>query len=588
MGLEAILTLTVLLGAVVLFTTERLPVDVIAMLVLASLLVLGLVTPAEALSGFSNQATVTVAAMFVLSAGLSRTGALQHVAQQFSRVRSPALFCLLVMLVVGGMSAFVNNTAAVAVFLPLVLGVAAQNRFSASRVLIPMSYAAQMGGTCTLIGTSTNLLVHAMAQDMGLPGFTLFEFGTFGLIAFAVGTVYVMLVGPFLLPERRSSEITANYELGKYITELRVTESSSLVGKSVEAAKLSENYGVFVLELLRGEEKTWSPRAQTIKADDVLLVRGDWSRLDKLRQDAKLEHDREFTLRDSQFASDDRVLAEALVAPGSRFLGHTLTQLDFQWTYNAVVLAIHRRGEILRTKLRDVPLDVGDILLMLCPEKEMDHLRQNTNFIVISERDQSGSGRKRALIAIATMVAVIGVVAAGILPIVTAAILGCVVLVMLRCIDHEDIYETVDWRVIIMLAGVLPLGIAMQKSGAAQEIVHYAMDMFGSRGPLFALNTVYLLTAILTALMSNNATAVLMVPIAAATASAMGVSPTPFLVAVAFAASTSFATPIGYQTNTMVYSAGGYRFIDYTKIGLPLNLIFWGISMYFIPQFWPF
>lgn len=352
MGFELILTLLILVGAVVLFATERLPVDVVAMLVLASVMVFGLVTPAEALTGFSSQATVTVAAMFVLSAGLQQTGALRPIGRLLARIRQPWLLTLLVMVMLGGMSAFINNTAALAVFLPIVLAVAAANKFSASKVLIPMSYAAQMGGVCTLIGTSTNLLVHAIARDMGYDGFTMFEFAGLGLICMAVGIAYIMLVGRWILPEHRGEELTATYELGKYITELRVLPESPLIGRSVAEAKLGEKHGIYVLELLRGEEKSWSPRAQKLEVDDVLLVRGDWSKITDLKDRLKLDFEPEFDLRDEQFVDDDQVLAEVMVSPGSRLIGHTLAELEFNWHYNATVLAISRRGQVLRENSR--------------------------------------------------------------------------------------------------------------------------------------------------------------------------------------------------------------------------------------------
>jgi di/tricarboxylate transporter len=588
MGTEALLTLTVLAGAITLFATEKLPVDVVAMLVLASLLVLGLVTPAEGLSGFSSEATITVAAMFVLSAGMSQTGALRSIGRWLARIRQGWLFTLTVMLTLGGMSAFVNNTAAIAVFLPVVLGVAAANKFSASKILIPMSYAAQMGGVCTLIGTSTNLLVHALVQDLGLPGFSLFEFAPLGLITMAAGLIYLMIAGPLLLPDRRGPELTKHYQLGKFITELRVTPESKLIGKSVADAKLGEKYGVYVLELLRGEQKLWAPRAQQLAADDLLLIRGEWDRIGALKDDTDLVLEPEFELRDSVFQSDEQVLIEVMIAPGSRFLGHSLTELDFSWHYNAIPLAIQRRGAVLREKIRAVPLNVGDVLLLLSRPEEVRVLRGNRNLIVMSEREEDSYNRRRALTSIAIMVGVVTVAFLGWLPIVAAAILGCTALVLTRCLDPHEAYQAIDWRVIILLAGILPLGIALQKSGAADFIAQHMMASVGGYGPIAALAVIYLITALMTEAMSNNAAAVLLTPIAFASAVALEVNPIPFVIAVAFAASTSFATPVGYQTNTMVYNAGGYRFIDFVRIGVPLNLLFWAIAVAVIPLIWAF
>ncbi|KFN46647.1 hypothetical protein N787_09610 [Arenimonas metalli CF5-1] len=590
--MDALLTLLVLVGAVALFVTEKLPVDVVAMLVLASLLVLGLVTPAEALSGFSSEATITVAAMFVLSAGLAHTGALSSVGRLFGRVKRPWLFMLLIMFVVGPISAFVNNTAAVAVFLPLVLAATAANRSSPSQVLIPLSYAAQMGGVCTLIGTSTNLLVNSLAKDLGHEGFGLFDFAPLGLVTMAAGFTYLMVFRRWLLPHHPPSGITETYELGKYITELRVMPDSPLIGKSVSTSQLAEKHSVYVLELLRGEDKHWAPRAELLREGDVLLVRGDWEKLKALKDSAKLELEPEFKLQDSQFTGEDgdaaQVLVEAMVAPGARLIGLTLRELDFQWNYNATVLAVHRRGEVLREQIKDVSLNVGDVLLLLCPRAELAAIRANQNLVVLNERGDANPPRSKALLAIGIMVAAIGVAALGWLPIVASSILGGIALVATRCIGNDQAYQAVDWRVIVLLAGVLPLGIAMQKSGLAQGVADFSVNWVGAFGPLAVLAAVYLVTATLTELMSNNAAAVLITPIAYSTAVSMDVSPTPFLVAVLFAASTSFATPVGYQTNTMVYNAGNYRFVDFMKMGIPLNLLFWGMAVYFIPRFFPF
>ena len=590
--MEPLLVLAVLAGAVYLFTTEKLPVDLVALLVLASLLVLGLVTPAEALSGFSSEATITVAAMFVLSAGLQASGALHSLGRLLAKVRWPWLFLLVLMLVVGPISAFVNNTAAVAVFLPIVLAAAAASRQSPSQLLIPLSYAAQMGGVCTLIGTSTNLLVNSLARDLGHPGFGLFDFAPVGLLTMAVGFAYLLLVRRWLLPHHAPAQgLTEAYELGKYLTELRVMPGSRLLGRSVAEAGLGEKHGVYVLELLRGEEHVWAPRAERVREGDVLLVRGDWSKLSALKDELGLEIDPEFTLSDQSFSAGDgdgRVFAELMVAPNSRFVGATIASLDFHWHYNATVLAMQRRGEVLRESLKQVELQVGDILLVLAAPDEVAALRRNPNVVVLSEREREQVSRRKVVLSLAIMGAAIGVAALGWLPIVASALLGCIALVALRVLMPEEAYAAIDWRVIMLLAGVIPLGIAMQKSGLAGVLAGGVVDVIGPFGPLAVLAGLYLVTAVLTELMSNNATAVLLTPIAFSTAVSMELSPTPFIVAVLFAASTSFATPVGYQTNTMVYGPGGYRFADYLRIGIPLNLLFWVIAVLAIPVFFPF
>jgi di/tricarboxylate transporter len=455
-----------------------------------------------------------------------------------------------------------------------------------------MSYAAQMGGVCTLVGTSTNLLVNSMAKDLGHPGFGLFDFAPVGIITMAVGFAYILLVRRWLLPHHPPAQITEAYELGKYITELRVMPDSPLIGQSVSQAQLGEKHAVYVLELMRGEDKHWSPRAERLREGDVLLVRGNLEKIKSLKESSKLDFEPEFKLQDSQFSGEDgeqaQVLVEAMVAPGARLVGHTLAELDFQWTYNATVLAVHRRGEVLREKIKDVNLNVGDVLLLMCPKSELEVLRANPNLVVLNERGETSLPKRKAWLALGIMATAITVAALGWLPIVASAILGGIALVATRCIGNDQAYQAVDWRVIVLLAGVLPLGIAMQKSGLAQGIADFSVNWVGGFGPLAVLAVVYLITALLTELMSNNAAAVLITPIAFSTAVSLGVSPTPFLVAVLFAASTSFATPVGYQTNTMVYNAGNYRFVDFMKMGIPLNLVFWVLAVLLIPRFFPF
>lgn len=590
MSADALLTLSIMVVATLLFISEKLPVDVVALLVLASLLVSGLVTPAEALSGFSSEATITVAAMFVLSAGLLHTGALRWISHLFSRVRRPWLLSLLMLAVVGPISAFINNTAAVALFLPLVLTASAASRQSSSQLLMPLSYAAQMGGVCTLIGTSTNLLVDSLAKDLGHPGFGLFDITGLGLCLMAAGFVYILLFQRWLLPHHPPEPIADAYGLGKYVSELRVGKDSPLIGRVLDKVRFDGKHDdVHVLELLRGQERVAASRTEKLVQDDVLLVHGNWTRIAALRDRFKLEIEPKFKLQGGPVGQGAaQAVAEVMIAPGSHLIGHNLSSAQFQWHYKATVLAIHRRGEVLRDQLKNVDLAVGDILLLLAPQPEMDTLRKNSNLIVLSEREQPAAISRKWMIAVAIMVATITVAALGWLPIVASSLLGCIALIATRCIGNDEAYQAVDWRVIVLLAGVLPLGIAMQKSGLAQAGAGAAIHLVGGFGPLAVLAAIYFITALLTELMSNNATAVLIAPIAYATALSLQVSPTPFLIAVMFAASTSFSTPVGYQTNTMVYNAGNYRFIDFMRFGIPLNLLFWALSVWLIPKFFPF
>ncbi len=588
MTFEIAMVLSIALVAVVLFATEKLPMDIVALLVLTALALNGLVDGGAALSGFSNPATITVASMFVLAAGLQNSGALSGIGNLLGKAKSPFQFLLMLFTVLAVIAPFVNNTAVVAVFMPIVMAATASIGMSASKALIPLSYVSQMAGVCTLVGTSTNLLVNGMARDLGHPGFTMFEFTSLGVIYLAAGCIYLLTLGRWLLPDARATELVDQYELGKYITELRVGAESSLIDTPLSEAKLGEEYGVYVLELLRGDEKVWSPRSQTLREGDVLLARGEWAKLEELCNATGLELNAEFELKQRSFEDVEQVLAEVLVAPRSRLIGSTLGMVDPGWHHNTTSLAIQRRGQILREELRHVRLQVGDILLLLIPEAEMAALRKDRNIIVLSQRQAERPAGWRAPFALVTTGLVIGVSALGWAPIAVTALAGAVAMTLAGCLDAEDVYDAIDWRIIILLAGLIPLGVAMNESGAAEFLVQNSVGLVSQHGPLVVLAVMYLLALLLTEFMSNAAAAVLLTPIGVSTANMMNVDATPFLIAVMFAASTSFSTPVGYQTNTMVYGAGGYRFIDFVKVGLPLNLIFWVLGVVFIPVFWPF
>jgi di/tricarboxylate transporter len=585
-GMELWLTLAVLAGTVYLFVTEKLRVDVVALLALASLLVLGVVTPREALSGFSSQATITVAAMFVLSAGLQRSGALQGLGELLASIPWGWLLALVMMALVAFASAFINNTAVVAVLLPMVIATTAARKLAPSKFLIPLSFASQFGGVCTLVGTSTNLLVDSLARQSGREGFTLFEFAPLGIMFVGVGLVYLMLVRRFLLPDLGIPETATDGIGGRYLVELPVAEDTPAVGRRGAELLDDDDGDLQLMAIRRGGSLLSAPRDEAVRAGDRLLLRGDWHQVEAARRQLKLRFDR---LAGTERADDGEALhAEVMVAPGSYLVGHTLSGLRFAHTYGAQVLGLQRRRSVLRQPIDKVPLAVGDVLMVEAGEESIEALRGNPGLVVLGERERQVVDRRRALLSTAVLASVILVAGLGWLPIVAAALLGCVALVVLRCLDPDDAYQAIDWRVVILLAGVLPIGIALQNSGGADWLARNAIGQVAQFGPVATLAVIYLLTAALTEVMSNNGAAVLVVPIAISAAESQGIDAKPLLVAVAFAASTSFATPVGYQTNTMVYAAGGYRFADFPKIGVPLNIIFWIMAIVLIPRYFPF
>ncbi len=602
MAVEIILVLLISAGAVWLFVTEKFPPDLVALMVLGTLVLVGLfqhlvpwirperwITAEEGISGFSNPATITVAAMFVLSAGLQKTGAVAIAARMLTGLaRHPFFLLLAMMLVVGGVSAFINNTAAVGVFLPLALAACARGNVSPSKLLIPLSFASQFGGVCTLIGTSTNLLVSSISERAGHGALGMFEFTPLGSVMLSAGTLYLLLFSRWLLPDRRVEQLTETYQLGDYITELRVLPGSKLAGQTVVASGFGRKGDLTVLEILRAGRTLFAPLDEPVQVGDVLLVRGGAQDLMQARTAWKLQIEPEFTLKDETLEVKDLQLAEVLVAPHSRLIDRTLTELDFRRRYEAIVLAIRARQQTVNEKLNQVRLQFGDALLLLGPKQYLARLRGDPNFLVLEAVEEPSLRRSKIPIALGIIVAVVALATLKVMPILVASIIGCIALVVSRCLTLEEAYGAIDWKVIFLLAGVLPLGWVLEKSGAALLLTQMTLGVAGPLGPVGVLAVLYLLTAVLTEFMSNNATAVLMAPIAISTAAALGVDARPLLMAVCFAASTSFATPVGYQTNTMVYHAGGYRYTDFVKIGIPLNLIFWGLAVYYIPQFWPF
>lgn len=602
MAIEMLLVLLITVGAVYLFVTEKFRADLVALMVLGVLVVIGLfqhlvvwirpekwITPEEGISGFSNPATITVAAMFVLSAGLQKTGAIAFAARLLKRlVEFPTLLLLVMMLTVGVVSAFINNTAAVAVFMPLALAACASGKVSASKLLIPLSFASQFGGVCTLIGTSTNLLVSSISERARRGAFFMFEFAPLGVVMLGAGTVYLLLFSRWLLPNRRGAQLTENYQLGDYITELRVRPESKLVGQTVVASEFGRKEDVTVLEVLRAGQRLFAPLYEPVREGDVLLVRGGARELMDAKARWKLELEPEFRLKDDALAAQDLQLAEVLISPRSNLIGQTLAGVDFRRRYNAIVLAIQAGQQTVRKKLNRVRLGFGDALLLLGPKEDVARLRSDPDFLVLDQVEEPALRRKKIPVAIMVIAAVVALAAFNIMPILVSSIVGCIALVVTRCLTLEEAYAAIDWKVVFLLAGVLPLGLAVEKSGAAQLLGQSILGLAGAFGPVVVLAVLYLLTAVLTEVMSNNATAVLMAPIAISTAATLGVDAKPLLMAVCFAASTSFATPVGYQTNTMVFHPGGYRYTDFMRVGIPLNVIFWALAVWFIPKFWPF
>ena len=592
MTFEIVLVLLVLVAAMVLFAWGRWSVDLVALMIMTLLLLLGLVTPEQGIAGFSNTATVTVGAMFILSGGLYRSGAVNFAGAMLTRLGRSSIWIALILIMVGigAISAFMNNTAAVAIFLPIVIGTAKALKVHPGRLLMPLSFASMFGGVCTLIGTSTNILVSSIAEQHGQPAFGMFEMTKLGLIFFGVGMAYMLLIGVRLIPARAgSAELGEQYGMAEYLLEVVVGPEAKSVGHPIGTSPLVKEVDVDVLDLFRGEERiSFPPAALVLQAGDVLRLRANVADITALqeRQGITIRPKAKWFSRRLEEGPTRQV--EVILAPHSRLEGRTLRESRFAATFGAMVLAIRQRGRLMHEDLENTQLQAGDALLVETPVDAVDVLRQSREFVLVTDLAVPEWRREKILPAVAIIAGVVATASMGILPILVAAITGCILMVLTRCISLDEAYEAIDWKVIFLLAGILTLGRAMENTGTASFLADLLVSAAGGLGPVALVAAFYLLTSLLTEAMSNNATAVLLAPVAIATADSLGVDARPLLMAVAFAASASFMTPMGYQTNTMIFSAGGFRFMDFVKVGGPLNLIFWVLATIFIPIFWPF
>lgn len=591
MTFEMIFVALVTLASVILFATEKLRVDLVALLVMGLLLLSGIVTPEEGLVGFSNTATVTVGAMFVLSAGLFRSGAVNFIGVILSRLFLGNFWVGIaaMMLLVGISSAFINNTAVVALLIPVILGVSRETGVKSSKLLMPLSFAGMFGGVCTLIGTSTNILVDSIGQRHGEEPLAIFEFSLLGVLFLGTGILYMTAVGVRLIPSRRStSDLAGDFGMGEYISEVVLMPTAKSVGTTLNESPIVAEVGVEVLDVFRKHKRITGPQSRIVlKSGDILRIVGDVEQIRELqdREGVRMRPAKRKTQRSTD--PDEYKLIEAVIAPDSDLVGNTLRQMRFKETYGAIAVAIRHHEKIRRSKISTTRLQAGDVLLLHARKDRLDDLKQREGFVLVSEVGLPVFRRSKLFLATGIVAAVVVTAALNILPIVVSSIAGSVAMILSRCLTLDEAYEAVEWKVIFLLAGVLTLGIALERTGVAHLLAGNLVSVIGDLGPVAVLSAVYLITTLLSEAMSNNASAALIAPIAISAAEAIGVSPRPFLFAVAFAASSSFMTPVGYQTNTMIYGVGQYRFMDFVRVGSPLNVIFWILATILIPVIWP-
>ena len=606
---KAVVTLLILAAAMYGFVSEKLAPDVTALLALLALLLTGVLTPYEAFSGFSHPATISVAAVLVLSAGVERTGALTYIARRLlTRIGNSELtLTIVIMVIISSISAFINNTAAVAVFIPVVIEVCRRTAASPSRILMPMSHAATFGGMCTLIGTSTNLVAHEFARSHGLRGFSMFELGKVGLPMLLAGFAYVLLVGRKFLPRTQPGDVLAMQLGERYLAELIIQPDSAWTGKEVNAENFERDFDVDLIGVLRGGQPVPMYDPSLVFAPyDSILVRGPLEHVLKLRSQNGLDLHRPKIFSSEKDSEEEEAkesarekpeekkendarpqLAEVVVLTTSGLVGRTLKAARFAERYDAVVLGLRRRGEV-NDRPSITPLLAGDMLLVEGKRDALQALAETRGFLVVGTPAHPEERPGKLVITMATLIAVVLVVSLGFLPIVTAATAGCAVLMLTGCLRPSEAYRAIDLSLVFILAGSLALGAALNKTGITTLLADWLAGVSATTGPFLVMAGFFVLAVVVSELMSNSGTVALLGPITISVAAKMGINPMSLLAAITFGASAAFAMPIGYQTSLMIYGPGSYRFRDFLLMGIPLDLILALLALLLIPIFWPF
>ncbi|MEM6795031.1 MAG: SLC13 family permease [Acidobacteriota bacterium] len=605
MTVDIAFVLLLLAAAIASFLLERLPPDQTAISVLGVLAVAtqlpffdSLPSVEQLMTVFGSPAPVTIASMFVMSAALEKTGVIESMAAWLARLAGLGYrrFLLILMLSVAVMSAFVNNTPVVMVFLPAVLSLSRTLQVPASKMLIPLSYSSIFGGACTLVGTSTNILASSILTSRGEAPIGMFELGRVGLPLLLVGCVYLTVFADRLLPDRETlTSLLSQDDRKEFLAEAFVAQGSPLAGQSVRQSSLLKGKGIRLLELVRDNVAHRSDPETVLQAGDRLVLGCRPSGFAHARSIEGLALASTRGLGLETISAHEGAIVEGIIGPRSTLTGQTVGEIGFRQRFRVILIAIHRRGVNLRDKIEEIELQSGDLLLLMGTDQAIKSLRHSDEILLLDHAPTpSRSMRRKAPWVVAIAASVILVAAMGVMPIAAAALAGVAALLATGSVTPKEGYASIEWSILLLIFGMLGLGLAMQTSGAADLLAGglqrlATIDAIPEEmAPYFALAVLYLTTMVMTETLSNNATVVLMTPIALSLGASLGVDPRPFVITTCLASSASFSTPIGYQTNTYVYGVAGYRFTDFTRIGLPLNLTYFALSIFLIPYLWKF